>query len=63
MAEKPKEKKSDKKKTKTNGGEMGFGTEIIIFVVALFVIWVLMGKPRTENTDKPFIKGQTVLIQ
>lgn len=66
MAEKPTDKKIDKKKEPTkkkSGGEVSFGVEIIIFVVVLFVIWILSGKPRTENTDKPFIKGQTVLIQ
>ncbi len=66
MAEKPKDKKVEKKKTETkkkSGGEVSFGVEIIIFVIVLFVIWVLSGKPKTENTDKPFIKGQSVLIQ
>jgi hypothetical protein len=54
------EKKEDKKPKKHSGGEMSFGLEIILFIVAIFVIWVLMGKPKSENTDKPFIKGQSV---
>ena len=63
MAEKIKNKKKDDKKPapkKHTGGEMSFGMEIILFLIAIFVIWVLVGKPRSENTDKPFIKGQNV---
>lgn len=41
---------------------MSLGMEIILFMVAIFVIWVLMGKPKSENVDKPFIKGQSTLI-
>lgn len=57
MAEKPKDKKDDKKKPaphKSSGG-MSFGVEIIIFLVILFIVWLMLGK-RTENTDKPFIQ-------
>ncbi|MFA6392739.1 MAG: hypothetical protein WCW54_01485 [Candidatus Paceibacterota bacterium] len=60
------EKYEDKKPKKKSGGEMNFGLEIILFIVAIFVIWVLMGKPKSENTDKPFIKGQqsvTTIVQ
>lgn len=64
MAEKPKTKKEDDKKKpkKHSGGEMNFGLEVILFIVALFVVWVLVGKPKTENADKPFIKGQSTAI-
>ena len=34
----------DKRKFQNmNGGEIGFGTEILIFIVALFVLWILAG--------------------
>jgi hypothetical protein len=65
MAEKPKDKKKDDKKPKPkkhSGGEMSFGMELILFLVAIFVIWVLVGKPTSENADKPFIKGQATTI-
>ncbi|HAQ02345.1 hypothetical protein A2467_03250 [Candidatus Nomurabacteria bacterium RIFOXYC2_FULL_36_8] len=63
MAEKPKDKKDIKKKpAHHSGGEMSFGMELILFLVAIFVIWILVGKPRSENTDKPFIKGQSTTI-
>lgn len=56
MAEKPKDKKDDKKKKAAHhGGGMNFGTEIIIFLVILFIVWAIFGK-RTENTEKPFIQ-------
>lgn len=61
MAEKPKDFKKPAPK-KHSGGEMSFGMELILFLVAIFVIWVLVGKPRSENADKPFIKGQTTNI-
>lgn len=63
MAEK---KKDDKKKPAPkhhSGGGMSFGMEVVLFVLAIFVIWMLMGKPKTENSDKPFIKGQTVQVR
>lgn len=61
MAETKDDNKDDKKKySSSHGGGTGlnFGTEILLFLIALFVIWVLVGKPKTENADKPFIKGQ-----
>ena len=63
MAEKPKDNKKKPEVKKHHTGGVSFGVEIIIFVIVLFVIWILSGKPKTENTDKPFIKGQSVLIQ
>jgi hypothetical protein len=50
MAEKTKQKNY-------NRGEVGFGAEIILFLVIIFIIWVLMGGGRkTQNQDKPFIR-------
>jgi hypothetical protein len=51
MAEKPKEKKH-------SGGEMAFGLEVLLFVVAIFVIWILMGgakKDKNEKQKSPFL--------
>lgn len=53
----------NKNKLQYNKGEMSFGMEILLFILAIFVIWVLSGKPETENADKPFIKQQTVTTQ
>ena len=71
MADKKNDKKKDTNKKeekkpshkKHSGGEMNFGLEILLFVLAIFIIWVLMGKPQTENSDKPFIKGQNITVQ
>ena len=64
MADKSKDKKDEKKKPKKHhsGGEMSFGMEIILFMIAIFIIWALVGQPKSENVDKPFIKGQTTVI-
>ncbi len=58
MADKKKEEKKKEPKKHTKGG-ISFEVEIIIFVVGLFIIWLLVGKPSTENSNKPFIKGQS----
>jgi len=56
------EKKSSGKKKHTGGG-ISFGLEIILFILALFILWVLMGMPQSENTNKPFIKSYTPSVQ
>jgi hypothetical protein len=46
------------KKNKTlkyNRGEMAFGLEVLLFVVAIFIIWVLFGGGKKPVEDKPFI--------
>ena len=45
------------KKNNYNRGEIGFGTEILIFVVIIFVIWILAGGAKKSTTveQKPFI--------
>ena len=53
MAEKPKEKKEGEKKH--SGGEISFGLEVLIFVVAVFLIWILTGGIKKPVEDKPFI--------
>ena len=50
------EKSKDEKGEHHSGGEMHFGLEVLLFVVAIFIIWILAGgakKPVTE--EKPFI--------
>lgn len=54
MAEKLKEKH-----IKYNGGEMHFGLEILLFIVAIFILWVLMGGAQKKVDDKPFITPLT----
>jgi len=61
MADKKDDKKKDAKKTHHSSGGMGFGTEIIIFLIVLFILWAAMKKP-TETTNKPFIKTDTTSI-
>ena len=53
MAEKS--KKPDVKKHHHSGGEMSFGVEVILFVVAVFVIWILAGGAKKPIEQKPFI--------
>jgi len=46
--------KFSKIKNKNKGG-MSFELEIILFVIAIFVIWVLSGGSNKPVEDKPFI--------
>ena len=56
MAEKSKDKKDIKKPSHHSGGEMHFGLEVLLFVVAVFIIWVLAGGAKKPVTnEKPFI--------
>jgi hypothetical protein len=64
MAEKLKEKKDEKKKPKKHSsGGISFGMEVLLFVLAVFIIWVLVGQPKSENVDKPFMQGQPSISQ
>ena len=48
----------DKKKKKpehSSGGVMPFGLEVLLFILAIFVIWVLMGGPKKQEQEKPYI--------
>jgi hypothetical protein len=63
MAEKSKEKKGEKKKSHHHGGEIPFGLEVVLFVLAIFVIWVLMGGAKKGKVEDPFIKQTTNKIQ
>jgi hypothetical protein len=55
MAEKP---KKDEKKHHHSGGEMAFGLEVVLFVVAIFVIWILMGGAKKEQPQNMLIKPE-----
>jgi len=54
MAEKSKNKE-DAKKHHHSGGGMSFGLEVILFVVAIFIIWILAGGAKKPIEQKPFI--------
>ena len=49
--------KRKNKKLSFNRGEMAFGLEVLLFVLAIFIIWVLMGGQKHDTTKKPFIKS------
>jgi hypothetical protein len=46
-----------------NKGALTFEAEVLLFLLAIFIIWVLAGKPKSENADKPFMKEKTMIIQ
>lgn len=46
----------NKKSKKYNGGEMAFGLQVLLFVLVIFIIWVLTGGARQEETPPPLIK-------
>jgi len=52
------EKKKEVKKSHHSGGEMNFGVEIVLFLVALFILWAVLSGP-SENADKPLLKAET----
>jgi hypothetical protein len=43
------------KKKKNSGGEMSFGLEVLLFVVAIFVIWILMGGAKKDKQKSIFL--------
>jgi hypothetical protein len=49
MAEKDK-----KKKPVSHSEGMGFGTQIFLLVLAIFIIWVLMGGAKKEEVKNVF---------
>lgn len=54
MADKKVVKKDDKKTAPHKGG-ISFGLEVVLFVVAIFILWVLTGGNKNEIEEKPFI--------
>lgn len=43
------------KKIKHNGGDAEFLVMILVFIVAIFIIWVLTGGPNREESKKPYV--------
>ncbi len=43
------------KKINKQSGEMEFLGMILMFIVAIFILWVLTGGPQGSSKDKPFI--------
>jgi hypothetical protein len=42
-----------------SGGEIPFGLEVLLFVIAIFVVWILMGGAKKPADTKPFITPLT----
>ena len=57
------DKKDAKKPKKHSKGGISFEAEILLFVLAAFLLWLLVGRPQTQNADKPFMKEKTVQLQ
>lgn len=56
MAEKGKPtKKPEKKPESSSKGGMSFGLQVILFVLAIFIIWVLGGGAQKEVKSGPLI--------
>jgi hypothetical protein len=55
MAEKSKDKKSEKKPHHHSSGGVSFGMEIILFIVAIFILWVLTGGTKKEAPQSPLL--------
>ncbi len=53
MADKPKDKKIEKKHHSSGG--LSFGMEVILFVVAIFIIWILAGGAKKEAPKSPLL--------
>ncbi len=44
------------KQVKKTNGEMGFGTQILIFILALFILWILTNGPeKTPQNQSLFV--------
>lgn len=47
---------NDKRKFKNiSGGEIPFGLEVLLFIIAIFIIWIFMGGAKQPTDQKPFI--------
>lgn len=51
--------KKDEKKSTSGGSGLGFGTEIILFLVVIFIIWILTGGPEKPVSEELLIKETT----
>lgn len=48
--------KKEKKPTETSSG-LGFGTEIILFLVVIFIIWILTGGPEKPVSEELLLEN------
>ena len=51
MAEKDKKKDDKKKHSSHSKGGMSFGMEVLLFVIAVFILWVLTGGNKKEQVN------------
>lgn len=59
MAEKPK-KEEKKHKPHSSKGEISFGLEVLLFVVAVFIIWVLAGGSKKATPESPILEKKVI---
>lgn len=57
MADKPKDIKIEKKHHSSGG--LSFGMEVILFVVAVFIIWILAGGAKKQPPESPLLVPAT----
>jgi len=55
MAEKKKDKKKEEKHSGHSKGGMSFGLEVLLLVVAVFIIWMLTGGNKKEAPKSPVL--------
>jgi len=53
MADKIKDQKKDKKRHSSGG--LSFGMEVVLFMVAIFIIWILAGGAKKEPPKSPLL--------
>ena len=58
MAEK--DTKEVKKVTHSVGGEMGLGTIMLLLILGVFILWILTGSQRTNNSNNYFVPAQQI---
>jgi len=54
------DKKPEKKKTSSHSsGGLSFGMEVLLFMIAIFVIWILAGGAKQKQTESPLLVPNT----
>ena len=50
------DKKPEKNKTSTkSSGGLSFGMEVLLFMIAIFVIWIMAGGAKKEEPSSPLL--------
>ena len=49
-----------KKFIKTNSGEMGLGTIMLLLILGVFILWILTGSKKTIDSNNYFVKPQQI---